>query len=169
MTNQITFARTRLLVRLSVLGMLLVTLPLFAQTMDWSTVGSVGIIDEDSVSLYAFTAYDLEFKTGQTGTITARYPLMHTGDTTPPWGSMIVGGSGPGVTVTLIRNSKCIPSTPEPICVLGPSTASGNFCQQCDDVFWSPLDFVNNAYYFEVTLTRSSTASSPKLHMISMQ
>jgi hypothetical protein len=160
---------TRTLVRLSFLGMLLLAMPLFAQTMDWSTVGSVGIIDEDSTSLYAFTAYDLEFRTGQTGTITARYPLMHTGDPTPVWGSMFVGGSGSGVTVKLIRNSKCIPSTPETICELGPSTAAGNFCQQCDDIGFNPLDFNNNAYYFEVTLTRSSTATSPKLHMLALQ
>ena len=160
---------SKALVRLSFLTLLMSALPLCAQTMDWSAVGSVGIIDEDSVSLYAFTAYDLEFKTGQTGTITARYPVMHTGDPTPSWNSMFVGGSGSGVTAKLIRNSKCIPSTPEVVCELGPSNAAGNFCQQCDDLGFNALDFNNNAYYIEVTLTRSSTATNPKLHMLALQ
>ncbi|HEX7832820.1 MAG TPA: hypothetical protein VF787_24420 [Thermoanaerobaculia bacterium] len=156
------------LVRLSSLVLLLSALPLFAQSMDWSRVGSTGIIDEDSLTLFGFTAYDLEFKTGQTGTITARYPVMHTGNPVPGWTLFYAGGSGPGVNVKLIENSECIPSTPTVICETGASTAGGNFCTPCSD-FVHELDFVNNAYYFEVTMTRATTSTNPKLHMLAIE
>lgn len=156
------------LVRLSTLGVLalLLAVPLSAQNMDWSTVGSAGIIDEDSLSLFAFTAFDLEFKAGQTGTITARYPVRHVGDPTPIWSNLTVGTRGPGVTVQLIQASECIP-VETVICTLGPSTSSGHDCDVC--LFSTPLDFVNNAYYIKATLTRTSTATNPKLHMVSLE
>lgn len=155
------------LARVSLLLLCTLALPLSAQTMDWSTVASAGIIDEDSQALYAFNTFALEFKAGQVGTITARYPLMHTGDPTPPWSSITVGGYGPGVTVKLMRASKCIPVIPETMCTIGASTNNGNWCSSCETAF-SALDFVNNAYYWEATLTRSSTGTTPKLFMIAI-
>lgn len=156
------------LVRLSTLGVLalLLAMPLAAQSMDWSSVGSTGIIDEDSLTLFAFTAFDLEFKAGQTGTITARYPVRHVGDTTPSWSNLMYGTWGQGVTVELIQASECLPRETV-ICTLGPSTSSGHTCDVC--LFDTPLDFVNNAYYIKATLTRATTATNPKLHMVSLQ
>lgn len=154
------------IMRLASLLALLVALPLWAQ--DWKKVGSTGIIDEDSLNLFAFSAYELEFKTGQTGTITARYPVVYDGADDPGWVGFEVGGWGPGINVKLIRASQCIPTGAVVVCETGASTAEGHFCTPCND-FTETLNFGSNAYYFEVTMNRASTATAPRLHMIQMQ
>jgi len=152
--------------RFAFLLALFVAMPLFAQ--EWKEVGSGGIIDEDSTSLYAFTTWDLEFKANQTGTITARYPVIYTGADDPSWVNFIVGGWGPGVNVKLIRASECIPNGAVVICETGDSTAEGHFCTPCSD-FSESLNFGSNAYYFEATLTRANTNTAPRLHMIQLE
>jgi hypothetical protein len=164
------FGRMKTLLKFASLVLLLAATPLFAQsTGAWRAVGSVGIIDESALSLYAFSQFDLEFKTGQVGTIPARYPVFPAGDDTPDWSSLIIGGSGSGVTVKLIQAGQCIPQNPPTVlCQYGPSNASLHFCQPCDE-FFGGLDFSSYAYYFEVELTRATTATNPKLHMISLE
>lgn len=152
--------------RIAFLFALFAALPLFAQT--WKRVGSTGIIDDDSTSIYAFNTYELEFKTGQTGTITARYPLTYEGGSDPGWTGFEVGGWGPGINVKLVRASQCIPTGAVTVCETGDSTAEGHFCTPCSD-FAESLNFNSNAYYFEVTMTRASTSTAPRLHMIQMQ
>jgi hypothetical protein len=156
------------IVRLASLFALFIALPLFAAGPEWKEVGSSGIIDEDSSALFAFTTFDLEFKTGQTGTITARYPVTYTGGDDPSWVNFIIGGWGPGVNVKLIRASECIPNGAVVVCETGASTSEGHFCTPCSD-FNESLNFAQNAYYFEATLTRASTATAPRLHMIQLE
>jgi hypothetical protein len=154
--------------RLSSLILLFAALPLFGQAGPWRAVGSVGIIDESSLGLYAFNQFDLEFKAGQVGTIVARYPITSDYEH-PGWAGITIGGSGSGVTVKLIRAGQCIPQNPPTVlCTYGPSNASLHFCQPCDELL-EGLDFGSYAYYFEVELTRATTATNPKLHMITLQ
>lgn len=149
------------------LVLVLCALPLSAQ---WNAIGSEGIIDESSVNLYEFSGARLQFRPGAVGTIIARYPI-HPGTPFPDWGGTFTyGWAQNGVTIKLIQASFCIPRETV-ICQIGPTTNAGEpgfGCATCtpDDII--NMNFQQNAYYFEVTLTRATTASSPKLLMLSL-
>src|SRR5690349_7950129 len=95
------------------LCLFLVAVPASAQ-MDWSIVGSGGLVDESSASLYQYTGGRIEFKSGQTGTITVRYPVTAYGNTNglqPPWDILKLtatddSASG-SVTAKLISVDEC--------------------------------------------------------------
>lgn len=150
------------------LALVLLALPLYAG--DWNAVGSEGIIDESSLNLYEFSGARLQFRPGAVGTIVARYPV-HPSTPDPDWnGSFTIGWAQDGVTVKLIQASLCIPIE-TPICQYGPTTNAGEpgfGCAICEPDSIANLNFQQNAYYFEVTLTRSTTASSPKLLMLTL-
>lgn len=62
------------LLKFASLFLLFAAMPLFAQTGAWRAVGSVGIIDESSLGLYAFNQFDLVELTRAT---TATNPKLH--------------------------------------------------------------------------------------------
>ena len=150
------------------LALVLCALPLSAA--DWNAIGSEGIIDESCLSLYDFSGARLQFKAGAVGTIVARYPI-HPDTPFPDWnGSFTVGWAQNGVSVKLIQASFCIP-VETVICQFGPTTNTGEpgfGCAMCEPNDILNLNFQQNAYYFEATLTRATTASSPKLLMLSL-
>ena len=149
------------------LGLVLLALPASAQ-MDWSIVGSGGLVDESSTSLYQYTGAKIEFKTGQTGTITVRYPVTAYGNANglqPPWDTLRLTGmddsASGSVTVKLISVDECS-GEEEELCSLN---ASGS-CSIC--LFPPDIDFTTYSYYLEGTLTRSSTTANEWITIISM-
>jgi hypothetical protein len=154
--------------KLSLLALLLCALPLWAG--DWNAIGSEGLIDESSLSLYECSGARLQFRAGAVGTIVARYPI-HPSTPYPNWGgSFTIGWAQNGVTVKLIQASLCIP-VETVICQFGPTTNAGEpgfGCAICEPNSIGTLNFQQNAYYLEATLTRATTASSPKVLMLTL-
>ena len=155
--------------KLSLIALFLAcALPLSAG--QWNAIGSEGIIDESSLSLFEFTGPRLQFKTGAVGTIVARYPI-HPSTPNPNWGgSFTIGWAQDGVTVKLIQASLCIP-VETVICQFGPTTNAGEpgyGCAICEPNAIQTLNFNSYAYYLEATLTRTNTVSSPKLLMLTL-
>lgn len=149
------------------LCLVLVALPASAQ-MDWSIVGSGGLIDESSTSLYEYTGAKVQFKSGQTGTITVRYPVTAYGNTNglqPPWDTLkltAVDDSASGsVTAKLISVDECS-GEEEELCSVN---ASGS-CSIC--LFPPDIDFTVFSYYIEGTLTRSSTTANEVITIVSL-
>jgi hypothetical protein len=153
---------------------LLVTPSVLAQsTYDWSMVGSAGIVDPGSPAAHAFAGPALKFATGWTGTITARYPVTNTYgssvDVTPPWQYLILSYSNNSalgtVTARLMRVSHCS-SDEEQMC----STSGGSSGTGCTHCLFNPgeLDFSDNSYYVEVTLTRSSPTATPQVNTVAL-
>lgn len=153
---------------LFVLALVLCALPLSAG--EWNAVGSEGIIDESCLNLFEFSGARLQFKTGAVGTIVARYPI-HPNTPYPDWNAgFTVGWAQNGVTVKLIQASFCIP-VETVICQFGPTTNTGEpgfGCATCEPQDIINMNFQQNAYYIEATLTRATTATSPKLLMVSL-
>ncbi|HKO58671.1 MAG TPA: hypothetical protein VJ276_22585 [Thermoanaerobaculia bacterium] len=147
---------------------LLCALPLSAG--DWNAIGSEGIVDESCQNLYEFSGARLQFRPGAVGTIVARYPI-HPNNLQPNWaGRFTIGWAQDGVTVKLIQASLCIPMETV-LCQFGPTTNAGEpgfGCATCEPNAILNMNFQQNAYYFEATLTRATTVPSPKLLMLSL-
>jgi hypothetical protein len=150
------------------LVLLLAAFPLAAQSLDWSSVGSTGAVDESSTSLYEFNGRALQFRSGATGTIVARYQVHDTygaGVTrTPPW-HVLWASLSDGATVRLVGVDKCFGSE-ETICTITSAEGSGPSCRLC--IFGELLNFGNKSYFIETTLTRSSTSSTSALNLVAL-
>jgi hypothetical protein len=159
-----------LLLRISSLALLLTALPLSAIAS--AAAGSTGILDPASVALAATNGPALQFAAGQTGTITARYPVVNTYGSatskTPAWSVLGAGYNAGGGTVSirLIRHTECSTSTLE-LCSISATSGTSNQCRTC--LFADGVNFSAYIYYVEVTLTRTSTSQDPKLHNVSLQ
>lgn len=166
--------------RISLFGLLLVVsllaIPAFAQTTyDWSMIGSAGHVDPSSTSAYAHAGPALKFATGWTGTIVARYPVTNTyGSATsfsPPWQYFILSyanNSALGsVSARLMRVDHCSSDEEEMCHVNGGNTSGANACGYC---LFNPgeLDFSNNSYYVEVTMTRSAPTATPQVNTVAI-
>lgn len=160
----------------AVLSILVVgAMPLFAQTTyDWSMVGSTGTVDPSSAG-YAFGGPTLKFAPSTIGTIVARYPVTNTyGNgfgTTPPWIYLILAYSNNSASSTvsarLMRVDKCSGDEEQMCSINGGNTSGASACSHC---LFNPgeLDFANNAYYVEVTITRSNTSATPLVHSVAV-
>lgn len=139
-------------------------LPVSAQY--WGAAGSTGIVDEASAGLYEFSAATLKFKTGQTGTIVARYPVGAHAVLDPAYEWMVVSHSGPGVTVKLFGVLSCGTAPAEELASITPS--SETYCHTVDvsGIYWDTLGYT---YFVEVTLTRATTATNPVFHHVQLQ
>lgn len=138
-----------------------------ASAQHWGVPGSVGDIDDASLSLYDTDGPTLKFKTGQTGTIIARYPIMQgTGD--PNWNTLGVNYQGPGVSVKVMGMLYCNKFTSTIVSESLPIGES-NWCEGVDIPATHVWDFTQWTYYVEVTLTRASPALDPQLHQLHFQ
>lgn len=155
---------------LLLLSLVLFALPAWAQ-MDWSIVGSGGIVDESSSALYDMSGGRIKFKAGQTGTITVRYPVTAYGNANglqPPWDILkltaqddSVNGS---VTAKLISVDECSGAEEELCSVTGGGDPAG--CSIC--IFPPDIDFTVYSYYIEGTLTRSTTTANEAIVILSL-
>ena len=134
----------------------------------WNAAGSTATIDEASVSLYEFNNVSLRFKSGQTGTIVARYTVSGVSPNDPDFNTLILSYGGPGVTVKLMRAYQC-GGYVEEVASWGPPTdTSANTCDDLD-ISTHLWDFYGHTYYLEVTLTRTSTSTNPQFHHAQLQ
>jgi hypothetical protein len=156
--------------RLLCLCLFLFALPAAAQ-MDWSMIGSGGEIDESSLTLYDYSGARLQFKSGQTGTITVRYPVTAYGNTNglqPPWDILrltaIDDSASGSVTAKLISVDECSGAEEEMCSVSGGGSTPS--CAIC--IFPPDIDFQVFSYYIEGTVARSSTSANEALVTVSL-
>jgi hypothetical protein len=161
------------LIRISFLSLLLVALPLAAQTYDWSMVGSCGAIHNPGAG-YTFTGPTFTFSGTYRLTLTARYRVTNTyGSATskqPGWTTLyaaLTDNSANGsVTATLYRVDKCN-NTQTALCAITSTNSSDPHCESC--TFNSTdIDFANYEYYVEVKLARSDTVATEALHSVAL-
>lgn len=137
-----------------------------ASAQYWGVPGSVGIIDEGSTSLYEFSGAALKFKSGQTGTIVARYPITSNVSSNPAWTTLAIAYSNPGLTVRVIELGHCLGFEDE----IAATTISSGDANSCTNLSISHTwDFSNYSYYVEVSLTRSTTSADPRLLHLNLQ
>ncbi|HEX2833913.1 MAG TPA: hypothetical protein VHW00_12950 [Thermoanaerobaculia bacterium] len=139
-----------------------------AMADNWGTAGSTGFIDESSSALYEVQDATLRFKSGQTGTIVARYPIHGSALDDPNWQTLVFSYGGPGVSVKLVSVYSCGGGT-EQLVSWGPSTTTASSaCENIDvsNVYW---DTYGLSYYLEVTLTRTSTSTNPQFLQAQLQ
>lgn len=159
------FNRKRSLVLAAAALFVLTAFPASAQF--WGAPGSTGTVDEASTSLHEFHNATLRFKTGQTGTIVARYPLGNAAVENPDFNTLVFSYGGPGVSMKLMHVLQCSGIVEEQVS-WGPSTATdANTCAEIDvsSVYWDTYGY---SWYLEVTLTRSTTATNPQFHQAQM-
>ncbi len=156
---------------LLVLCVFALTLPAAASTMDWSMIGSGGAIDESCLTVYEFIGARLQFKTGQTGSIIARYPVTAYGNANslqPLWDVLrltaIDDSTSGSVTVELISVDECS-GEEETLCTVSGGGATPS-CAIC--VFAPNIDFETFSYYVKATLTRTSTSANEALVSVSL-
>lgn len=130
----------------------------------WGVPGSTGAVDEASAGLYEVNNATLRFKSGQTGTIVARYPVSGIAVENPDFNNLIFSyGYGPGVSFKLMRAYQC-GGYVEEVTSWGPGTdTSANTCNEIN-ISTHLWDLYGYVYYFEVTLTRTSTSTNPQFH-----
>lgn len=155
----------RALILIAATLFLLAAVPASAQY--WGVPGSAGDIDDASQSLFDTDGPTLKFKTGQTGTIIARYPVYSPVSSNPGWTDVAVNYTGSGISVKLIGLLYCNKFTSTVSSETLPSGES-NSCEGVS-IPASTLDFSQWTYYVEVTLTRGTTATDPQVHQIHMQ
>jgi hypothetical protein len=144
---------------------ILSTVPASAQV--WGQPGSTGSVDEASSTLYEVNNATLKFKSTETGTIVARYPVGGVSVTEPDWSEWELSYSGPGVSAKLMKVYACGGAV-EQVASFGPTTTTDNTCNTIDvsSVYW---DIGYNSYYVEVTLTRASTTPNPQFHHVQLR
>ena len=151
--------------RLTLVLLLLASVPAFGQY--WGVPGSSGDIDDAAQSLFDTDGPTLKFKSGQTGTIVARYPVFSPVSQDPAWDRLAVNYTGAGVSVKLIRMVYCNKFTNTLVDEALP-TGESNSCEG-ETGLASVWDFSQYTYYVEITLTRATTGTDPQVHQIHLQ
>lgn len=158
---------------LIVFVLLTAAVPLAAQSLDWSTVGSAGVstssngasvVSGPAVSIPTNAIYTAEF----------RYPITNTyGSATskqPGWTTFSMtyadNGSGASVTADVMEVDSCS-TTERSLCSL--TSADGTGAATCDTcTLSSGLDFSNHSYYVHVTIAKTLLAADPKLYELAL-
>ncbi|HEX7176849.1 MAG TPA: hypothetical protein VF240_16425 [Pyrinomonadaceae bacterium] len=142
----------------------------------WTAVGSTGVIDEDSLNFFAFSNTDLGFRAGANALkIVARYNVTNTFDNNanpnrPGWTRLEMGSTTPNSTIieaSLFQIRSC---DQQQVLICTARNRSGDTpCARCTFAN-SAVDFTNNLYYVEVTLSRGSAQTpSPRLHTLRLR
>jgi hypothetical protein len=140
-----------------------------AQVSPWTSPCSAGAtIDEGSRNLYATFSNYLTFRTGQVGTVQARYDVVNaSASTNPPWGFIqldcIDSLPGDSVSATLFQYTPCIAEL-KTICTIT-SNDSGEQCPVCQ---FDPATFVfiNNVYWVTVNITRNNANDNVRANAV---
>lgn len=134
---------------------------------DWTRVGSTGTMDEAPANAFQVNGAALFQATGSTATVVARFNVDNVSNQFPlaPWNTLEMtaqdGTAQGAVTATLFRVPRCT-GTSVAVCTVGSTDAiAGPTCTRC--TFGAPLDFANNSYYVQVTITRMTAAVTPAL------
>lgn len=157
---------------LVVLTLLLASLPVAAQTLDWGMIGSAGVPDNGN-SLYATSGPALFIRPDSIATMQFRYPVTNTyGSATskqPGWTTFSMtysdNHSSGSVTASLMEVDACT-ATERTVCTLTSNDNDGT--TQCDTCAISNIDFANHAYYIDVTIARTDLPAAPKLYSLAL-
>jgi hypothetical protein len=169
----------------SLFSVVMATTPIYAQLVQqyWSVVASTGIVDESSVSKVAFAdAGSASFRSGATGTIQLRYPVIPSGELEKFKGGESDGffcldviyrdtGAGSRVVVSLKSadgdtvmthltfDSDALPAT---------GTAYAANATTGDPICAPPMAFFTDfrAYFVEVLLTKTTSTANPGVRII---
>jgi hypothetical protein len=157
------------MIKLSTLALLLLALPVAAQSYDWSNVGSVGIVQLSNGA--TFSGPTFTFSPFRTGTLTARYNVTNTvgnADKTPAWTTFTAAytdNSALGsVTLRLFQVDKCNNTEAEICAITSSDDGSCSTCTFSSNTF----DFANNFYYIQANINRTSTAATIQLHTVAI-
>ena len=156
----------------------LIAIPAAAQnSWDWSTPGSLGIVDSGTwgLGLYSLSGTTFAPKPTAIATVTARYPVTNTNgsnhDLSPAWSTLQMSyrdnsATAGSVVAILYEVDKCSATQAE-LCSITSSDGDGSTtCSTCN--FTAPLDFANKAYYVEVTVTKTDTPADPALYQLAI-
>jgi hypothetical protein len=147
--------------------LLLAALPLAAQTLDWTMVGSAGVPDNGN-SLYAATGPALGIQSNAIATMQFRYPVTNTYGSatskTPGWttfsATYIDNHSTGSVVATLMEVDACT-ATERQVCQI--TSNDGDTSPQCDTCSISGINFASHTYYIDVVIAKTDTPANPKL------
>jgi hypothetical protein len=163
------------MIRLLALAALLAALPAAAQTYDWSSIGSTGVIDYPSLFAFTTTGPTLKHLSFSNTTILARYPVTNTyGSATgsiPGWTTLHAtytdNSSSGSVTIKLFKVDKCDNAETQLCSITSADSGSTPVCDTC--AFNSTdVDFANYYYYVEVTLARTTTSATEAIHGVAL-
>jgi hypothetical protein len=161
--------------RLLALALVLGSLPAFAQTHDWTSVGNNGRVAPAGAFKLTWTGPTLKFNSISTGDIVARYPVTNTYGSgtskTPPWTTLWAtykDNSASGtVTVKLFEADKCSANVTQICSITSSDNAANAQCSSCT-FSSSTFDFANNTYFIEVTLNRTATSAAEEIHSLAV-
>lgn len=152
------------LLSLAAAALFLAALPLAAQTGTWTAVGSTGVIDESSLSLFNFGTTNLTFGATASGTIVARYNVTNTlgGGVSdlPPWNTLEMGyldsNTATTVQATLFQVDPCT-GKQVALCTVTSVDSTAPTCNRCSFPTGS-INFARQLYYVQAVLTRGSAS-----------
>jgi hypothetical protein len=147
----------------------LLAAPVASFASHWTSVCSVGAIDEADLNLYAFSNSSLTFRTGAIGTIAARYNVTNTLPIhNPPYSTLELGSLDTStlgsVSATLYEVNPCTGAIAI-ICTAFSTTQSTADCNVCRFPS-STFNFATNLYYVLVQLSRTSTTATTQANTL---
>ena len=143
------------------------------QPKPWTAVGSTGVIDEASLTTFAFNGTEIGFRPGATATIVvARYNVTNTFDNTPGapnkpgWTTMEMGSTAPINTIVEAKLFEVKACTNDPVLLCTARNRSSDHpCARC--TITGTVDFTDKLYFVEVTLNRTSlNTTPPRMHTL---
>ena len=159
-------------------ALFLIAIPAAAQnTWDWSSPGSLGVVDAGtwSLGLYSLSGTTFAPKPTAIATVVARYPVTNTNGSsdslTPGWTTLQMSyrdnSSTAGSVVAILYEVEKCTATQTQLCSITSSDGDGSTtCSTCE--FAGGLDFANNAYYVEVTVTKTDVPADPALYQLAI-
>lgn len=133
----------------------------------WTSVCSVGVIDEADVGLYQFNGSNLSFAAGKTGSIIARYNVVNTSNSSgtqqPAWNTFELGytDTGAGVISAFLYEVDICTGVQTVICAFTAETdPNGARCDSCTFPA-NTFNFETNLYFVALVVTRNSTQVNP--------
>ena len=149
----------------------LLAAPVASFATHWTAVCSTGAIDEADVDQYAFSLAALTFRSGQTGTIQAKYNVTNTSQEVniPPWTTLQLGyldtSASSSVSAVLFRVTRCTGA----VTSIASVTSTDSATAHCSTGALSEaVNFGSFNYYIIVTVNRSSTSVSPAAYTLTL-
>jgi hypothetical protein len=153
--------------------LLTAAVPLAAQSLDWTMVGSAGVSDEGQGN-FATSGPTVYILPDRIYTLEFRYPVTNTyGSATskqPGWTTFSMtyadNHSAGTVTATLWEVDSCS-TTQRQLCSITSADGDGStVCETC--ALSSGLDFSNHSYYVDVVISKTDLPANPKLHELAI-
>lgn len=148
-----------------------------AQAVDaWSSVGTTGAIDESSTSLLQLSNGTIQFQGSKIGTATVRYQVQDlfpdAANPSPKWLGLRFRDNGLDSRIQArlyqLNWGTGVVTALGPVWDSDTTTASASFQSAWRSDCTLALDFYNNSYWVDVTLTRTTTVGTPAVQQVRM-